>query len=57
MGLTPLKVGRLNEGLRGGGVDGGGVMAQGRHLEVLSGGRRWRGAVAARSSSGGAGGR
>jgi hypothetical protein len=38
-------------------VGGGGEMAQGRHLEVLSGGRRWRDAVVARSSSGGAGGR
>jgi hypothetical protein len=32
----------------------GGVMALGRHLEVLSGGQRWRDAVAAWPSSGGA---
>jgi hypothetical protein len=36
---------------------GGGVTAWGRHLEVLSGGRRWRDAVVAWPSSGGAGGR
>jgi hypothetical protein len=33
---------------------GGGVMAWGWHLKVLSGGRRWRDAAAARPSSGGA---
>jgi hypothetical protein len=38
-------------------VVGGGVTARGRYLEVLSGGRRWRDAVAVRSSLGGAGGR
>jgi hypothetical protein len=31
---------------------GGQVTARGRHLKVLSGGRRWRDAVAARPSSG-----
>jgi hypothetical protein len=57
MPLTPLKAGRLNEGLKGG-IDGeGGVTARGRYLKVLSGGWRWRDAVAARLSLGGAGGR
>jgi hypothetical protein len=35
----------------------GGVMARGRHLEVLSGGQRWWDAVVVRPSLGGAEGR
>jgi hypothetical protein len=55
-GLNAIDSGRFNEGLKGG-IDGGGnVTAHGRHLEVLSGGRRWRDAVVARPSSGRAGG-
>jgi hypothetical protein len=50
-----LMVWRLNEALKGG-LMVGRVTARGRHLEVLSGGRRWWDAVAARSSSGAAGG-
>jgi hypothetical protein len=56
MALTPLKVGRFNDGLRGG-IDGGGSNGTGRYLEVLSGGWRWRDAVAERPSSGEVGGR
>jgi hypothetical protein len=52
-----LKVGRLNVGLRAGGLMVGGVTASGQYLEVLSGGRRRRDAVVARPSWGGAGGR
>jgi hypothetical protein len=55
--LMPLKVGWLNERLKGGGLMVGEVTARGRHLEVLSGGWRWRDAVAAWLSSGGARGR
>jgi hypothetical protein len=41
----------------GGGLVVGEVMGRGWHLEVLSGGRRWRDAVAGRPSTSGAGGR
>jgi hypothetical protein len=61
MALTPLKVGGLKEGLRG----GGGLMVRGVkvrrwHLEVLSGGwdgRRWWKVVVAQRGLGRAGGR
>jgi hypothetical protein len=59
MALTPLKVGGLKEGLRGG-LMVRGVKVRRWHLEVLSGGwdgRRWRKVVVAQPGLGRAGGR